>query len=139
MFPLLLAQSYFDVAGIDDQYFEHTVSWIRDNDITNVLMLTFQENGVPLCKDGDKITVTNENKREYLDLLVEFKLKHEVESQLQAMRRGFNDVIPHEQLQGFAPLEVDMLLSGLDTVEVGDLVANVDYMMVSGWQFCPSC
>lgn len=46
----------------------------------------------PLKEDGENISVTHENKQEYVDLYVDFLLNKSVENQFKAFNQGFQKV-----------------------------------------------
>ncbi|KAG2381723.1 hypothetical protein C9374_006107 [Naegleria lovaniensis] len=85
---------YQDISSIDASLYKNKLLWIRDNDVSEHLCLSFSvEDGisseVELCPNGKNIAVTNDNKHEYLDLLVDFLLNKDIEKQLLALYKGF--------------------------------------------------
>ena len=81
--------NYFDFEDYDPEYFK-TLKWILENDVS-VLDLTFSYEtnhfGIikekPLKPNGDNITVTNENKKEYIKLLCYAKMANEIKPQIE--------------------------------------------------------
>lgn len=62
---------------------------------------------VPLIENGDNILVTDENKEEYLKLMVNYKCKiTETQSRMDALIKGILSVVPLEFLKIFNPREL---------------------------------
>ena len=57
--------------------------------------------------------VTNENKAEYIDLIVKFKFINRVKPQMDAFLGGFHDIIPQGEIGIFDPHELELLMCGL--------------------------
>ena len=57
--------------------------------------------------------MTNENKQEYIDLLVNFKFINRVKEQMDAFLAGFHDIIPQGEIDLFDPSELELLMCGL--------------------------
>ena len=66
-----------------------------------------------LIQIGDQKKVTNENKQEYIDLLVNFKFINRVKEQMDAFLAGFHDIIPQGEIDLFDPSELELLMCGL--------------------------
>ena len=58
-------------------------------------------------------TVNNENKAEYMNLIIKFKLVDRIKSQMTAFIDGFNEILPTEQLKEFDANELELLMCGL--------------------------
>ena len=57
---------------------------------------------------GANIPVTQENKREYIDLVIKWRFVDRVEHQMNAFMAGFSEIIPRRLLQIFDPNEVEV-------------------------------
>jgi hypothetical protein len=84
---------------------------------------------VELIEGGAGISVTNDNKNEYIELVSAFKTRGMIESQLAAMAVGFNAVIPRALLRQipFSPTELRSIVSGSPDVDLADLKAHTVY------------
>jgi E3 ubiquitin-protein ligase HUWE1 len=51
---------------------------------------------VPLKENGDKIPVTNENKKEFVQLSAQYRLYTSIKEQIDALLAGFYDIIPKD-------------------------------------------
>jgi hypothetical protein len=79
-------------------------------------------------KSGDEseLMVTNENKKEYLDLVLNYFL-HATDTQMAALKEGFYQFVPLDFLKDFEPEELEQLMAGSKDIDVCDLKSNTDY------------
>jgi len=61
-----------------------------------------------LKPNGRDIAVTEENKREYVQLYVNYRFKRGIEQQFQFLQKGFNEVMPNRLLQPFDEKELEV-------------------------------
>jgi len=89
----------------------------------------FGENRIELLKpDGDNITVTNENRIEYIHLVADYKLNKQIRHQCNAFRAGLSDMISLDWLRMFSSKELSTLVSGAEhEISVTDLQAHTNY------------
>ncbi|CAH1797217.1 unnamed protein product [Owenia fusiformis] len=127
--PITLA----DMESVDSEY-HNSLMWIMEND-PEVLDLTFSVDeevfGETVTRDlkpgGEEIAVTEENKKEYIDLVIKWRFVSRVEKQMQAFRDGINDLIPQNFLTIFDANELELLLCGLQDVDVNDWKHHTAY------------
>ena len=81
---------------------------------------------------GLHITVTEENKKEYVKLVCQMKMTGSVRKQLNAYLEGFYDIIPKRLISIFNEQELELLISGLPTIDIDDLKANTEYHKYQG-------
>lgn len=125
---------YRDVEAIDPEYYKSLV-WMLDNDITDVIDLTFSmemddfgtTKVIDLKPGGRDIPVTEQNKREYVNLVTEQKLSIAIKDQINAFLQGFHDVIPASLIQIFNEQELELLISGLPDIDLDDWKNNTVY------------
>lgn len=123
-----------DMESLDLDYYRSLV-WILENDITDITFETFSVDvdrfglvdTVDLIENGRNIAVTEENKHDYVRLVVEHRLLKSVEEQLENFLSGFHDIIPPELISIFNEQELELLISGLPDIEVDDWKNNTDY------------
>ncbi|KAK9480683.1 hypothetical protein V1514DRAFT_151348 [Lipomyces japonicus] len=123
-----------DMEGVDADFYRN-LSWTLDNDITDILELTFSTEDdrfgelvtVDLKPDGRNIPVTNENKREYIELITEWRISKRVEEQFRAFMSGFNELIPQELINVFDERELELLIGGIADIDVDDWKKHTDY------------
>lgn len=81
-----------------------------------------------LKENGDEIFVTQENKKEFVDLYADFLLNKSVESQFKAFRRGFQMVTDESPLALlFRPEEIEQLVCGSKIFDFAELEAATEY------------
>ena len=71
--------------------------------------------------------MTNENKMEYIDLLIKHKLLDRVKTPVENFLKGLNYVIPRNILKIFNPKEIELLISGLPEIDINDLEKHTEY------------
>lgn len=133
--------TYHDIEAIDPDYFKN-LKWMLENDITDVLDLTFsidadeeklilyERNEVTDCElipGGRNIRVTEENKHKYVDLVAEHRLTTAIRPQINAFLEGFNELIHRDLISIFNDKELELLISGLPDVDLDDMRANTEY------------
>nr|CAB3461993.1 unnamed protein product [Digitaria exilis] len=133
--------TYHDIEAIDPAYYKN-LKWMLENDISDVLDLTFSMDAdeeklilyekaevtdCELIPGGRNIRVTEENKHEYVDRVVEHRLTTAIRPQINAFLEGFNELIPRELISIFNDKELELLISGLPEIDLDDLKANTEY------------
>nr|XP_016850739.1 PREDICTED: E3 ubiquitin-protein ligase NEDD4-like isoform X5 [Anolis carolinensis] len=90
-----------DMESVDSEYY-NSLKWILENDPTELdLMFCIDEENfgqtyqVDLKPNGSEITVTNENKREYIDLVIQWRFVNRVQKQMNAFLEGFTELPAH--------------------------------------------
>jgi E3 ubiquitin-protein ligase NEDD4 len=73
---------------------------------------------IDLEPGGADIAVTEENKKEYVDLMVEYCISKRVRDQLDAFMRGFNELIPQDLINVFDECELELLIGGMPKIDV---------------------
>ncbi|XP_026674769.1 ubiquitin-protein ligase E3A isoform X1 [Ceratina calcarata] len=81
-----------------------------------------------LKRNGDETFVTQENKKEFVDLYADFLLNKSVERQFKAFRRGFQMVTDESPLALlFRPEEIEQLVCGSKVFDFAELEAATEY------------
>ncbi len=73
-----------------------------------------------LVPNGKNIRVTEQNKNDYVDCYLKWKLYRQVRPQFEAIRKGLYEIIPYEFLSIFDEKEMELLLGGLKDIDVED-------------------
>lgn len=123
-----------DMEGVDADY-HRNLEWALDNDITDVLDLTFSVEDdqfgeivtIDLKPNGQNIEVNNDNKNEYVELVTEWRISKRVEEQFQAFVSGFYELIPQELVNVFDERELELLIGGIADIDVDDWKKHTDY------------
>uniref|UniRef100_A0A3B4DGE8 HECT-type E3 ubiquitin transferase n=1 Tax=Pygocentrus nattereri TaxID=42514 RepID=A0A3B4DGE8_PYGNA len=120
-----------DMESVDPDL-HNSLVWILENDITGVLDHTFcvehsaygQIIQQELKPNGKSIPVTEETKKEYVRLYVNWRFLHGIEAQFLALQKGFNEVIPQHLLKAFDEKELELIVCGLGKIDIHDWRAN---------------
>ncbi|XP_030631954.1 itchy E3 ubiquitin protein ligase a [Chanos chanos] len=140
-----------DLESIDPEFYNSLI-WIKENNIEECgLEMYFSVDKEILGEvtthelkpDGGNIQVTEENKEEYIRLVAEWRLSRGVEEQTQAFFEGFNEVLPQQYLQYFDAKELEVMLCGMQEIDLADWQRNTIYrhyarsskQIVWFWQF----
>ncbi|KAG5884764.1 hypothetical protein JTB14_029244 [Gonioctena quinquepunctata] len=124
-----------DIETIDPEFY-NSLMWIKENDIDECGLelyhsVDFEVLGQivhhELIKNGDKERVTEENKEEYLTLMTDWRMTRGIEQQTQAFLDGFNEVVPIEWLKYFDERELELLLCGMQEIDVEDWQRHTIY------------
>uniref|UniRef100_A0A8C5CDJ7 E3 ubiquitin-protein ligase n=1 Tax=Gadus morhua TaxID=8049 RepID=A0A8C5CDJ7_GADMO len=124
-----------DLESIDPEFYNSLI-WIKDNDIEECALEMFfsvdkeilgEVTTHDLKPDGGNIQVTEENKEEYIRLVAEWRLSRGVEEQSQAFFEGFNEVLPQQYLQYFDAKELEVMLCGMQEIDLSDWQRNAIY------------
>ena len=80
-----------------------------------------------LVEGGRDKAVNEENKREYVEKKSFFKLYDSIKAQVDNFLDGFYEMIPRRLATIFDSKELELLISGLPTVNIFDLKENTEY------------
>ncbi|XP_063529186.1 E3 ubiquitin-protein ligase Su(dx) [Cydia strobilella] len=124
-----------DIESIDPEFYNSLV-WIRDNNIDECglemwFSVDFEVLGQvihhELKPSGDKERVSESNKEQYLQLVTQWRMTRGIEEQTTAFLDGFNEVVPLEWLKYFDERELELMLCGMQEVDVDDWQRNTIY------------
>ncbi|ETO26449.1 hypothetical protein RFI_10689 [Reticulomyxa filosa] len=123
-----------DLQSMDYLHYKN-LKWMLENSIEGVVFSDFtyelEKMGVTekfeLRPNGHEITVTDANKKEYIELVSDLKMNKLVEEQTQAFLKGFNMLIPHWLISIFTWSELDLLICGMPDIDVVDWQNNTQY------------
>uniref|UniRef100_A0A674MDJ9 HECT-type E3 ubiquitin transferase n=1 Tax=Takifugu rubripes TaxID=31033 RepID=A0A674MDJ9_TAKRU len=80
-----------------------------------------------LKEGGENELVTEENKEEYISLLTNWRFTRGVKEQTRAFLDGFNEVVPLEWLRYFDEKELELMLCGMQEIDLADWQKNTIY------------
>ncbi|CAO1626902.1 unnamed protein product [Sympodiomycopsis kandeliae] len=123
-----------DLESVDADY-HRSLHWILDNSIADVVDETFtavedkfgEMVTIELKPGGEDIPVTDENKKEYVDLMTEWRISKRVEEQFKAFQTGFTELIPQDLVNVFDERELELLIGGMSEIDVEDWKRFTDY------------
>lgn len=116
-----------DIEFVDPELYR-SLCWMLENNITDVIDTTFlvQHNAfgqlqeLELKEGGRNATVTEENKHEYVSLYVNYRCRRGIESQMEALQRGFYELVSPSLVENFDEAELELLIGGLSKINVDD-------------------
>jgi hypothetical protein len=73
---------------------------------------------IDLKPGGADVPVTEENKKEYVDHVVEYRISKRVKEQFDAFMSGFSELIPQELINVFDERELELLIGGMSEIDV---------------------
>lgn len=76
---------------------------------------------------GAKIPVTEDNKREYVELMTSFKLTHGVQQQTDCLIKGLREMLPLQYLNPFDARELEWVIAGTPEINMEDWKSNTQY------------
>ncbi|XP_017135444.1 E3 ubiquitin-protein ligase Nedd-4 isoform X9 [Drosophila miranda] len=122
-----------DMESVDTEYY-NSLMWIKEND-PRILELTFcldddvlgQKSQHDLKPGGANIDVTNENKDEYIKLVIEWRFVARVKEQMSSFLDGFGSIIPLNLIKIFDEHELELLMCGIQNIDVKDWRENTLY------------
>lgn len=123
-----------DLETLDPEYCQ-SLTWIKDNDITDILDLSFsvtedkcgQLIERDLKENGKNIPVTEKNKLEYIQRVVKWRVERGVQKQTEALVKGFYEVLDPKYVQLFDARELELVLCGTYEIDINDWKKNTDY------------
>lgn len=115
--------------------------------VISLISAQIEEFGVSEVRDlkanGRNIPVTEDNKKEYVKLICQEKMTGSIRKQIESFLEGFYEIIPMRLISIFDEQELELLISGLPTIDLDDLKANTEYhkynensLQVSLMTFC---
>ncbi|XP_016894200.1 E3 ubiquitin-protein ligase NEDD4-like isoform X5 [Cynoglossus semilaevis] len=115
-----------DMESVDSEYY-NSLKWILENDPTELdLRFCIDEDNfgqtyqVDLKPSGSDMVVTNCNKQEYIDLVIQWRFVNRVQKQMNAFLEGFTELIQIDLIKIFDENELELLMCGLGDVDVND-------------------
>uniref|UniRef100_A0A3B3YCZ2 HECT-type E3 ubiquitin transferase n=1 Tax=Poecilia mexicana TaxID=48701 RepID=A0A3B3YCZ2_9TELE len=111
-----------------DEEFHQSLQWMKDNDIEDMLDLTFTVNEevfgqVQLKPGGAGIPVSEKNKKEYIERMVKWRIERGVAQQTESLVRGFYEV----PLRMFDARELELVIAGTAEIDLTDWRNNTEY------------
>ncbi|XP_077232363.1 uncharacterized protein LOC143869185 [Tasmannia lanceolata] len=122
-----------DMESVDMEYY-NSLRWIMDND-PEELDLYFavdedffgQMQQHELKPGGTDVAVTNDNKQEYIDLVIQWRFVSRIQPQMTAFLDGFDEVLPLNLIKVFDENELELLMCGIGEIDVRDWKRHTVY------------
>lgn len=102
------------------------VTTYRENDITDVFDETFSQTEdrfgqlvtVELRPGGENIAVTEDNKKEYVDTVVNYRISKRVKAQFDTFMEGLLELVPRDLINVFDERELELLIGGMSEIDM---------------------
>nr|XP_033494735.1 E3 ubiquitin-protein ligase HECW1 isoform X2 [Epinephelus lanceolatus] len=118
-----------------DEEFHQSLQWMKDNDITDILDLTFTVNEEvfgqvterELKSGGANLQVTEKNKKDYIERMAKWRVERGVVQQTEALVRGFYEVVDSRLVSVFDARELELVIAGTVEIDLSDWRTNTEY------------
>ncbi|KAM6984945.1 E3 ubiquitin-protein ligase HECW2 [Aplochiton taeniatus] len=118
-----------------DEEFHQSLQWMKDNDIEDMLDLTFTVNEEvfgqiterELKPGGAGIPVSEKNKKEYIERMVKWRIERGVAQQTESLVRGFYEVVDVRLVSVFDARELELVIAGTAEIDLADWRSNTEY------------
>ncbi|KAA0715784.1 E3 ubiquitin-protein ligase HECW2 [Triplophysa tibetana] len=118
-----------------DEEFHQSLQWMKDNDIEDMLDLTFTVNEEvfgqiterELKPGGSGIPVSDKNKKEYIERMVKWRIERGVAQQTESLVRGFYEVVDVRLVSVFDARELELVIAGTAEIDLSDWRNNTEY------------
>ncbi|KAF8162997.1 hypothetical protein B0H34DRAFT_303508 [Crassisporium funariophilum] len=123
-----------DLESVDAEL-HRGMTWMLENDITDIIDETFttveerfgEMVTIELKPGGEDIPVTQDNKKDYVEAVVDYRISKRVKEQFEAFMSGFSELIPQELITVFDERELELLIGGMSEIDVDDWTKFTDY------------
>lgn len=137
IYKLILGRSLslFDLEELDAEL-HRSLTWIASNSVTGVMddsTFTVGDNEfgvhreIELKPNGANINLSEENKFEYISLMIQYKCYIACRAQIDAFLAGLRQMVPANLLSSFTVGELKRIISGSADINVDDWEANTIY------------
>lgn len=82
---------------------------------------------------GSNIEVTNQNKLEYIELIIQWRFVNRILPQMKHFLEGFNELIPLSMIKVFDENELELLMCGIGVIDLNDWRKNTVYKGSAFW------
>ena len=124
-----------DLAYVDIELYKSLV-FMKDNPITDVFfeyfltpasILNEDNKRISLKENGENIQVTDENKQEYINLLVDYIGTKAIKGPLNSFLQGFFFVIPKEIISILSADELELMVCGIPYIDIQEWQDFTEY------------
>jgi hypothetical protein len=120
----------------------NSLNWMLTNDITNIIDETFTisvsaTSSIPLCPNGENIDVNEENKLQYIYLILLYKFKYSIQDFIESMLKSFYSLVPLDIIKEYnlSSNELYLMLNGKKSINIEELRAYCIYESVTNKVF----
>ncbi|KAM7297048.1 E3 ubiquitin-protein ligase SMURF2 [Ixodes scapularis] len=119
---------HLDDIELVDPDLHRSLTWMLNNDIGDGIDTTFsvEHNAFgqlqvhELKPNGRELPVTDDNKKEYVRLFVNYRFMRGIEQQFLALQKGFSELVQPHLLKAFDEKELELVIGGLGKIDLED-------------------
>ncbi|CAF3915427.1 unnamed protein product [Rotaria sp. Silwood2] len=124
-----------DLESLDPEFYQ-SLLWIKENNVENQDLYFYVNEDQcgkiiekELKPEGKNCQVTERNKREFLDLIIKWRIERGVQEQIDCFVRGFYEIIGDHKLISsmFDARELELALCGTMEIDLNDWRMNTEY------------
>lgn len=115
-----------DMKNYDNEMYQ-SLFWISENDPKQAMMTFVDSNDEDLCPNGKNIEVTEENKKEYIKLIMKKKFIDKKVEAFGFLLKGFKNSLNYDYVKFFNSETVKDLVVGSETIDCNDWKKNTEY------------
>lgn len=122
-----------DIESLDSGLYK-SLCWMQENPVEELYQNFSVDDErfgekieVDLIPDGRNIPVTDDNKTDYIEALVQWRSVSRVQDQMAALKKGLFEMVPRDLLAVFDSNDLEFLISGIAEIDVKDWKANTIY------------
>ncbi|ESN98476.1 hypothetical protein HELRODRAFT_101673 [Helobdella robusta] len=120
-----------DLESLDMEFYR-SLTWIQDEakqDDLEAMALTFSIRVIErdLKQNGRHIRVTERNKKEYIERMVDWRIKRGTQKQMKVLVQGFNEILDPRLVSKFDANELELVIAGSVDIDIEDWHDNTVY------------
>ncbi|RYG68406.1 hypothetical protein EON64_05250 [archaeon] len=126
--------SFSDLEFIDEELYSNLMYLKRNSNISSLgldfsITYTYHKQHITceLLPNGSDVLVDDSNKYEYLQLRLQHRMLDSVKEPLRHLLCGFYEVIPPDIISVFDYMELDLLLCGVQDINLDDWLRHTEY------------
>ena len=108
-----------DMKDYDNEIYE-SLKWISENDPEDLMMTFVDSDDTELCENGNNIELNENNKQEFIRLMIEKKLIQPNRDSIELIKLGFQDVVDLKLISIFTSNEIKGIVNGIEKIDIED-------------------
>ena len=115
-----------DMKEYDNELYE-SLKWISENDPEPLMMTFVDSDDIELCVNGQNIELKEENKEEFIHLMIEKKLIQQNSEAIDQITLGFQETIDLNIISIFNWNDIKEIINGKETIDIDDWKKHTKY------------
>lgn len=105
----------------------NSLNCIKNSDVTSMYLTFVDSNEEELCDNGKNKEVTNDNKNQYIDRIIQKRLIEDNYSQIEEIRNGFQSAVDISDCSYIGWKEIRDFIKGKENFDIEDMRKNCYY------------